>query len=177
MVPNRATHHICRGNRSFNTWHEVPKVESAEEEQPDLFDSASEEEEDLLQTLANNVASLEEGPLFFFVVRLLRFGWSIKINSRFLSWLCYHCDLSHYRVETKHVSKKSKLFKGSFKKYVRGAGGGLVVKKRTKTNRGKRGLSLSVRSLCEKNCLIFKQQAEFFLLSCLAVAKCFLFWA
>ena len=72
---------------------------------------------------------------------------------------------------------------GSFKKYVgragrggrrggRGGGGG-VLKKRTKTNRGG-GSSLSVRSLCEKNCLIFKQQAEFFLISCLAVAKCFL---
>ena len=34
--------------------------------------------------------------------------------------------------------------------------------------------SLSVCSLCEKNCLIFKHQAEFFLITCLAVAKCFL---
>ena len=48
------------------------------------------------------------------------------------------------------------------------------IEKRTKTNRG-RGSSLSVRSLCEKNCLILKQQAEFFLISCLAVAKCFCF--
>ena len=62
--------------------------------------------------------------------------------------------------------------KGSFKKYVCRAVG--VLKKRTKTNRG-RGSSLSVRSLCEKNCLILKQQAEFFLISCLAVAKCFCF--
>ena len=35
--------------------------------------------------------------------------------------------------------------------------------------------SLFVRSLCEKHCLIFKQQPEFFLISCLAGAKCFLF--
>ena len=72
--------------------------------------------------------------------------------------------------------------KGSFKKYVRrigwGGGEGGVLKKWTKTNRGGMGggqAYLYVRS-CEKNCLIFKQQAEFFLISCLAVAKCFLFW-
>ena len=35
------------------------------------------------------------------------------------------------------------------------------------------GSSLSVRSFCEKNCLIFKQEAEFSLISCLVVAKCF----
>ena len=37
------------------------------------------------------------------------------------------------------------------------------------------GSSLSVRSLCEKNCPIFKQQAESFLISCLAVANFFSF--
>ena len=50
---------------------------------------------------------------------------------------------------------------------------GRVLKKRTKTNRGRGSSSLSVRPLCEKNCLIFSQQVEFFLISCLAVAKCF----
>ena len=67
----------------------------------------------------------------------------------------------------------STLSQGSFKKYVRRAGG--VLKKRTKTNRVRGGqVYLYVRS-CEKNCLVFKHQAEFFLISCLAVAKCFLF--
>ena len=36
-------------------------------------------------------------------------------------------------------------------------GGRGVLKKRTKTNRGKGGSSLSVSSLCENICLIFKQ--------------------
>ena len=37
--------------------------------------------------------------------------------------------------------------------------------------------SISVCSLCEKNCLIYKQQTEFFLINCLGVAKYFLFRA
>ena len=53
--------------------------------------------------------------------------------------------------------------------------GGGSLKSELKRTRGGRGQAyLYVRS-CEKNCLIFKQQAEFFLISCLAVAKCFLF--
>ena len=35
---------------------------------------------------------------------------------------------------------------------------------------------LHVRSV-KKNCLILKQQAEFFVISCFAIAKYFLFWA
>ena len=67
---------------------------------------------------------------------------------------------------------------GSFKKYTRhvggGEGGGWELKSKLKRTGG--GVSsLSVHSLCEKNCLIFKEQAEFFLIGCLAVAKCFLF--
>ena len=54
---------------------------------------------------------------------------------------------------------------------MQGGGGGWVLKKQAKMmNRG-RGSSLSVQSLCEKNCLIFKQQTEFFLISCVAVAS------
>ena len=45
--------------------HEVPEIESTEEEQVDQFDTASEREDDLLETLTNNVASLGEGSLFF----------------------------------------------------------------------------------------------------------------
>ena len=43
--------------------NEVPKVESTEEEQADQYDSASEEENHLLQT-STNVASLDEECLF-----------------------------------------------------------------------------------------------------------------
>ena len=68
--------------------------------------------------------------------------------------------------------------RGSFRKYVCRAGGRGVLKKRTKTDKGEGdggGSNLSVRSLCEKNWLLFEQQAEFFLIGCLAVPKCVLF--
>ena len=42
----------------------VPKVDSAEEEQADLFDSASEEEDDLLPASTSNVVRLDFGSLF-----------------------------------------------------------------------------------------------------------------
>ena len=45
--------------------HEMSKVESTEEKQVDQFDSASEVEDDLLQTSINNVASLDEVSLYF----------------------------------------------------------------------------------------------------------------
>ena len=45
---------------------EVLEVESTEEEQADY--SASEREDDLLETLTNNVASLDEGSLFLLSV-------------------------------------------------------------------------------------------------------------
>ena len=48
--------------------HEVPQVQGAGEEQVDQFDSASEEEDDLLQT-STNVTSLDEGSLFLLVIR------------------------------------------------------------------------------------------------------------
>ena len=48
--------------------HEVPKVESTEEEQADQFDSASERQDDLLETVTNNVANLDQGSLFLFSV-------------------------------------------------------------------------------------------------------------
>lgn len=51
------------------------------------------------------------------------------------------------------------------------AGGKEVLKKRTKTNRG-RGLSLSVFTLFEKF-LDFSNSKQFFLISCLIVAKGF----
>ena len=66
--------------------HEVPQVEAIKEEQAEKFDSASEEEDDLLQTSTNKNASLEQGCLFF-VGRSLRFGRSFKINSKFLSYI------------------------------------------------------------------------------------------
>ena len=44
--------------------HEVPQVQGAGEEQVDQFDSASEEDDDLLQT-STNVTSLGEGSLFY----------------------------------------------------------------------------------------------------------------
>ena len=53
----------------------------------------------------------------------------------------------------------------------------LLIQKDPKVLSLSGGGRLSVRLLCEKNCLIFKQQAEFFLISCLVVAKCFLFGA
>ena len=56
--------------------------------------------------------------------------------------------------------------RGSFKKYVRS------LKSELKQTGGG-GSSLSVRSLCEKNYVIFTQQAKFSQISCLAVAKCF----
>ena len=43
----------------------MSKVESTEEEQVDQFDSASEVEDDLLQTSINSVASLDEVSLYF----------------------------------------------------------------------------------------------------------------
>ena len=64
--------------------HKVPEVESTEEKQADQFDSASEEEDDLLPTSTINVARLVEGSLFL-VSRSSRFGRSVKFNSRFLS--------------------------------------------------------------------------------------------
>ena len=49
-----------------------------------------------------------------------------------------------------------------------------VLKKGTKTNRERgEGSSLYVRSLCKKITWFLKQQAEFFLMSCLTVAKSF----
>ena len=43
---------------------------STEEEQADQSDSASEEQDDLLETLTNNVVNMREGSLFFsFVCR------------------------------------------------------------------------------------------------------------
>ena len=52
-----------------------------------------------------------------------------------------------------------------------GWGSGSLKNERKQTAGG--GSSLSVRSLCEKNCLIFQCQTEFFLISCLAVAESF----
>ena len=52
--------------------HEVPEVESTEEEQVDQFNSESGEEEDLLQA-SINVASLDKWSLFS-VVSSSRFG-------------------------------------------------------------------------------------------------------
>ena len=65
---------------------------------------------------------------------------------------------------------------GSHSKSTFNAEGGRgVLKKRTKMNSVRKGgSSLSVHSLCKKNCLIF-QTAVFFLISCLAVAKSFCF--
>ena len=58
-----------------------------------------------------------------------------------------------------------------------GGGGGGVNKKWTKANSGRggwgRGWSLTARSLCKKIAWYLKQQIEFFLISCLAVAKSF----
>ena len=59
-------------------------------------------------------------------------------------------------------------------------GGGASLKSELKQTRGKGmgaggGSNLSLRSLCEKNWLLFEQQAEFFLIGCLAVPKCVLF--
>ena len=42
---------------------------STEEEQADQSDSASEEQDDLLETLTNNVVNLSEGSLFLSFVR------------------------------------------------------------------------------------------------------------
>ena len=44
--------------------HEIPEVESTEEEQEDQFDSASEEEDNLLSTSVSNVTSLDKESLF-----------------------------------------------------------------------------------------------------------------
>ena len=63
---------------------EVPEVKSTEEEEAGQFDSASEQDYDLLPTSASTVTSLDEGSLFL-VSRSTRFGRSFKINSRFLS--------------------------------------------------------------------------------------------
>ena len=52
----------------------MPEVESTEEEQADQFDSASEGEDDLLETLTNNVANPDEGSFFchsFVEIRLI----------------------------------------------------------------------------------------------------------
>ena len=73
----------------MNEQQELSEVDSTEEDQADQFDCASQGEVELLQTSTNNVASLDEGSIFF-VDRSSRFGRSIKINSRFLSWLCCH---------------------------------------------------------------------------------------
>ena len=62
---------------------------------------------------------------------------------------------------------------GLFKKYVCRAGGGALKSELKRTVGG--GSSLSVRSLCDKNCQVFKRQTKFFLINCLAVANCFLF--
>ena len=56
-----------------------------------------------------------------------------------------------------------------------GGGEGESLKSELKRTRGGGGSSLSVLSLCEKNCQIFKQQADFLFISCLIVPKCFLF--
>ena len=50
----------------------MPEVEITEEEQADQFDSVSGGEDDLLETLTNDVANLDEGS--FFVTRSSRFG-------------------------------------------------------------------------------------------------------
>ena len=98
------------------------------------------------------------------------------------------CDIYYSRIYTsfdirnKLLSLYLKLFlsllksdcfhSGSFKKCVHHGGGGGVLKKWMKINRG-RGSSLSVCSSVKINAWFFKQQTEFFLISCLAVAKYF----
>ena len=52
----------------------MPEEESTDEEQVDQFDSASEGEDDLLETLTNNVRNLDEAPFFchsFVEIRLI----------------------------------------------------------------------------------------------------------
>ena len=72
--------------------------------------------------------------------------------------------------------RKIKLNKGSFKKYVHRAGEGGSLKSELKRAwEGRVGQVYLYVCSVKKNCLILKQQAEFFLISCLAVAKCFLF--
>ena len=87
----------------------VPEMENTEEEQADQLVSVSEEEDDLLQTSTSNIVSLDARFLFF-VDRSSRFGRSIKINSRILSYLPCHCNQSQYRVDEKYVSKKDSIF-------------------------------------------------------------------
>ena len=103
----------------------------------------------------------------------------------FVSYILVSSKPLKTQIESSKVWKIGRSRKRSFKKYVRragevvvgggGRGGGGILKKRTKTNTGRGGSSLSVLSLCEKNCQIFKQQADFLFISCLIVPKCFLF--
>ena len=87
------------------------------------------------------------------------FVWSYFINwSNFIVWLSFF-----YEIKCVYGSSKSTFV-------VEGARGSLKSK-RKRTKRGES--SLSGHSLWEKIVWCFKQQAEFFLISCLAVTKIF----
>ena len=73
-----------------------------------------------------------------------------------------------------HICLENYLGRHSKSTFVVQEGGSLKSEVK-QTGRGGVGPSLSVHSLCEKNYLLLKQQTEFFLISCSAVAKCFCF--
>ena len=126
-------------------------------------------------------------------------SYSVKCNSCFmLRYLMTSWYLSIWKVkiwlfqERKKLSKWNKkhfslLHRGSLKKNIprarrgraggRGGGGVLMSLKSELKRIGGGGVKPICTFALWKNYLIFKQQAEFFLISCLAVAKCFLFWA